>query len=65
MEKSCIDLEKLRYLYETQDLTNKQIAKEFNCSESHVVDVVRRYKMNKYDKYAHITREILEDLYIN
>ena len=65
MEKSCIDLEKLRYFYETQDLTNKQIAKELNCSESHVVDVVRRYKMNKYDKYSHITREVLEDLYIN
>lgn len=64
-KKIDIDIEKLRKLYETQDLTNKQIGEKLGCSVDLVKHYARLHKMKKFDKYAYITKEFLEDLYIN
>ena len=64
MEKKEIDLEKLKELYETKDVTLDYIANELGCSRSLVKIKVRHLKLKKFSKYDFITKEVLEELYI-
>lgn len=56
--------EKLEYLYYEKGMLEEEIAKFLSMNRSYISKKFQEYGIHKVSKYAYITKEILEDLYV-
>ena len=63
--KEQLPKEKLEELYLIKELSQDEIASQFNVGRCRIDKLLKEYNIKKEDKYKEITKEILIELYVN